>query len=344
MSRILTFEKQHFCGVSDPQASKDLFRRSVSNVIIELFSYCNRQCPYCPVSLVDRISSNNYLDRDLFDMIISNLRSIDYAEGICLNLYNEPLAERELLLSSIRSLRQHVPHARIYFSSNGDYLEREYLRELVEAGLTEMYVTLHPPKGQPYSDIYSLNRFSELSARMSVGGKFSVFQPNTTIQAIFSFSGLNVHVFSTNYLNNGQNRGGLMKNVRLPKARTAPCERVFADFTVSYDGTVFPCCQLFADSDSHKPYAIGNLSQFDSIFQAYASEHFAVWRRNLLVYGEKTTPCDSCSESDSGGNQKEIEERDQLYRSLVGPLPPRSAHVCGDLLSSARSFLRKVIP
>lgn len=114
-----------------------------------------------------------------------------------------------------------------------------------------------------------------------------------------------------------------MDRVRLTKRRTSPCDRVFGDFTVSYDGTVFPCCQLFADAERHKQYAIGKLAAFGSIFEAYATSTFAAWRKSLLTHGEKEAPCDTCSECDEPVSAEEMTSRDSLYLELIGEPPPR---------------------
>ena len=90
--------------------AKRLFKRYVDNVILELFDYCNRQCGYCPVSLVDRMSEINRMSPDHFGKILGDLAEIDYANHICLNLFNEPMAD-PTLFTAIEQLRDAVPKA-----------------------------------------------------------------------------------------------------------------------------------------------------------------------------------------------------------------------------------------
>jgi hypothetical protein len=54
------------------------------------------------------------------------------------------------------------------------------------------------------------------------------------------------------------------------------------------------CCNIRSDEPSHQPYLIDNLSGGRSIFEAYASASFAAWRRELLRFGAKRKPCDTC--------------------------------------------------
>ncbi|MFS8147129.1 radical SAM protein [Rhizobium sp. BR 249] len=317
------FTKDHFSAPANYEEQKELFRNSVSNVVVEISSFCNRHCTYCPISQVDRSSSNRLLPDEIFNKLVDDLERIDYAESVCLNLYNEPMSDRELLLSRISLLRQRLPKCRIYFSTNGDYLSREYLKAAVDAGLSELYVTLHAPKGKPYDDAYVIGRISELSARLGKAIKVTSVAMNQNIYGTISLFGIKIHVFSTNYAIYGSDRAGAMTDItaRTP-ARKAPCDRPFHDFTISYEGTLFPCCQMFVDNPMHKKkYSVGNLASYSNIYEAYASQAMAGWRKSMLRFGPKESPCDTCSEADGEGTREEITARDQVYRSLIGEIP-----------------------
>ncbi|MFQ4135671.1 radical SAM/SPASM domain-containing protein [Nodosilinea sp. PGN35] len=325
------FLKHHFTPPTASQEQAALFAESVSNVIVEITQHCNRQCSYCPVSGVDRLTNREILPHDIFNQIIADLETIDYDRSICLNLYNEPTADRPLLLERIAYIRQRLPNSRIYFSTNGDFLTRDYLKAMVEAGLSELYVTLHPPKGQAYDDASAMTRFTEFSSRLGKGVKVHVLSPGHTIQGTLKLFNLKIHVFTTNYNVYGSDRGGSVASLtNASLQRTSPCSRPFNDFTVSYDGTIFPCCQMFADNELHRSrYAIGNIADFPDIFAAYASATMARWRQDLLRFSPKPSPCDTCSEDCRVGSEAEISERDDLYRQFVGeieaPEPPPPA-------------------
>lgn len=88
-------------------------------------------------------------------MIINGLEKIDYQDLVCLNLYNEFTTDKEFLLQSIDKIREKIPSATILFATNR--------RVLAIAEVSIMYVTLHGKRDALYSDLYSLNRFAELS-------------------------------------------------------------------------------------------------------------------------------------------------------------------------------------
>jgi hypothetical protein len=314
------FVRDHFHSPTSPEAARDLFRSTVVNVVVEISSHCNRACSYCPVSKVDRASTNKLLPSSIYELILRDLAEISYSEGLCLNLYNEPTSNKALLLERVARAREVLPNARIYFSSNGDYLDRDYVRELAEAGLSELYISVHAPAGKPYDDAYAATRFNDLSRRLEKAIKIDTLRAGETIQGHVKVEKLPIKIFATNYYTLGSNRG---ESVALaPDAwfrRSAPCSRPFNDFTVSYDGTLFPCCQMFVDFSEHaERYAIGKLTDFPTIFAAYASEAMAGWRKELLRFGPKLSPCATCTEAEHKGTPEQIGERDRLYQELVG--------------------------
>ena len=287
----MDYYREHFIEQTEKEHQRDIFNKSVQHVIIELFSHCNRRCSYCPNASGGRSKSNIFMREDVIAKIIGDLQSIRYEHNICLNLYNEPLAERKYLLDKISLIRTSLPKCYIYFSSNGDYLTSEYLKELKNAGLNKLYITLHPSGSGDYDDVQVLNRFAAFVKKIDVLPEFRSFVLGRYISADAFYQELPIEIFSSNYKDFGQNRGGVVDiQGQNNFVRTTPCERPFSNFTISYDGTIFPCCQLYADSDLHKQYSVANISSADSIFEIYSNKKLATWRAGLFTFGPNTIP------------------------------------------------------
>ena len=316
----MDYYREHFIEQTEKEHQRDIFNKSVQHVIIELFSHCNRRCSYCPNASGGRSKSNIFMREDVIAKIIGDLQSIRYEHNICLNLYNEPLAERKYLLDKISLIRTSLPKCYIYFSSNGDYLTSEYLKELKTAGLNKLYITLHPSGSGDYDDVQVLNRFAAFVKKIDVLPEFRSFVLGRYISADAFYQELPIEIFSSNYKDFGQNRGGVVDiQGQNNFVRTTPCERPFSNFTISYDGTIFPCCQLYADSDLHKQYSVANISSADSIFEIYSNKKLATWRAGLFTFGPKNDPCKTCTEGALGIiDQTEIERRNRLFKELTG--------------------------
>ena len=68
-----------------------------------------------------------------------------------------------------------------------------------------------------------------------------------------------------------------------------------APYPWPYNGNLTPCCRIRGDAEDHKSYVTGNVADYGSIYEAWASEALAGWRRHLLGFGPKAAPCHECT-------------------------------------------------
>ena len=301
-------------GAADAQA---LLKTALRKVHIEIFSYCNRRCGYCPVAQVDRRSANNHMPEALFDKAVAELAAIAYDGDVSLSLFNEPLADR-IVLRRARALKDALPQAFLYLNSNGDSLDRDYLRDLEAAGVDPLTITLHLAPGAPYDEAEVDQRFAEFRRRTGISLVVRDHLPGLMRRESGTFGRIELAVYARDFRALGNDRGGLVREISPRRARVAPCDRPFGELAISYDGTIFPCCQLFADAREHDRYRIGNLAG-RPLAELFAADAMAQWRRGLLTYGPKQLPCATCSEGDRDGTPAEVAGRQRLYERLVEP-------------------------
>jgi len=315
--------KEAFEEIRDPALAKAVFERSVRRVEIETHSYCNRRCSYCPNVIGDRLGPNLRMDLGLYTLIVENLGAIDYRHNFVLNGYNEPLSDRAIL-ERIAQARAAMPKARILIYTNGDYLKPSLIEELAEAGLSYMHVSIHLKQGDEFSDLYVLNRLSEVSQRIGIAAHFTALRPNEFIFAKFPHKKIDIETRAINFWKHGNNRGQLIKEMAAPTARRSPCFFPFSHFYVGFSGNIIPCCHIRSDRPEHEPYLIGNLRDFDTIYQAYASEAAVGWRRELVHTMPKKSPCDSCSAPQITDPQA-LKQFEAAYRNFVEAKEPATA-------------------
>ncbi len=312
--RMSAFFPEQFQPIDDRRTARETFRRSVREVQVEIFSYCNRVCPYCSASTVNRHQGNRHIRDDHFRKIMADLGEISYDRRVGVSLYNEPLADR-IVLKRIAVIHETLQKTMIYCFSNGDYLEREYLQALTGAGLNELFVSIHLGPEQPYNDGKIIAAMDKIAT--SCGLAFDVLQviPGVRMAAKAVHDGLKIEILALDYLAHGQDRGALMENIGNVQPRKAPCERPLDTFVVSCGGVV-PCCQIFAERPEHHPYIIGNLSDFDEIFTAFTCRVMAEWRLEIVDFGPKREPCRTCSDGDFQVSQEEIGLR-KMIKELI---------------------------
>ena len=94
-------------------------------VEIELFSFCNRTCNWCPNRFIDRHSDNQYLDTKIFENLIKELKE-NYFHGVfSFSRYNEPFADFKTLNSRIEFIRSYFPNNKMVTNTNGDFVTKE---------------------------------------------------------------------------------------------------------------------------------------------------------------------------------------------------------------------------
>lgn len=286
--------RESFVPAANREMAKELFARSVDRIEVETHSYCNRRCDYCPNAGGSRLGANTRMPDELWYLLLSNLREIDYAAAFILTSYNEPLADR-MILQRIREVREYLPRAGTGLFTNGDYLNPEYLAEIAEAGLGYMSISIHTPPGGTYDDVDALNRIAEVIRRIGTPVHFQSLKPNEFIFAQVPHATMQIDVRAVNYWLHGSDRGGLLDGFSDRPVRALPCHSPFSLFHMGFDGTVVPCCNIRGDLEAHAPYRYGNLRDFGSIFEAYASRVATEWRRHLVSTQAKEGPCRHCT-------------------------------------------------
>ena len=293
---------EHDAGL-DARAKRDLFKRNVDLVELEPHAYCNRTCSFCPNATIDRLTVKTTLDRALYESVLDDLKSISYDRVLRFARYSEPMAH-EHIYEMVALARRRLPAATIDIVTNGDYLNPRALARLREAGLSVLRVSVYMRRGVSWSVEAARDEIARLGRRIQLEPAWDA-STATTVGASFPTPGLPIVAFSHNFDETGYDRGQLIEQlVDKSWVRRSPCFLVFSNFTVDFNGTVMPCCNLRSDHPKHKAFAVGDLGR-SSIFDVYAGAEFTAWRRSLATVGEKADPCRTCRQKALEGPELE---------------------------------------
>ena len=277
---------------------KKLFAKLVCVVNLELSTYCNRKCSYCPLSLTPPTHAprlQEYMSKSLFVKIIEELSEIDYRGYVILNFYNEPLLDKNLS-EKISYIRKNLPNAWILFNSNGDFLTASLLRNLYESGLNQITVTLHTLPNQPYKDSDRRNAVENFLRKISLDKYFAsrIEIPDKSIMLDISLSQTEkIFVCTNNWEVYGNDRGGTLEKLR-GSQRVAPCVNPFREISVAYDGTIKPCCNIYFNSLN----IYGNANE-KSLTEIYFGKELCKFRRELFTFSRKFGGCATCNTEDN---------------------------------------------
>lgn len=282
---------------NDDQIKKNIFKKNVKLIEIGIFSFCNRKCWFCPNSIVDRFSKNVELDEDLFIKILKELQEIDYSNSLYLHRYNEPLYNKDLLLKRIKQAREYLPKSVIKIVSNGDYLTREYLKELEECGVNELYLSYYYNGNNKYIefDLENVIKPGMLKLINKLDIEYSKYIENDNGYYIyFKYKYIDIEYRALNMEKIANDRGGIIQEVNI-KERTSQCFLPNIQVSIDYDGTYSMCCNIRSDVEEHKDYIIGNIRD-NTIFELFANDKIINIRKKLLVYGKKEKVCANCAD------------------------------------------------
>jgi pyruvate formate-lyase activating enzyme-like uncharacterized protein len=152
-SKIKFFHKKH--NVID---NKKWLKNNLKMFEIEVFSYCNRKCWFCPNSYIDRKSDTILMPEESYLSVMEQLREIDYDQEITYSRYNEPLSKKDIILKRIRQAREYLPKVKLRTNTNGDYLNLNYIHELRDAGLNQLFIQQYLGNNQ----LYNHNRLKKI--------------------------------------------------------------------------------------------------------------------------------------------------------------------------------------
>ncbi|OEJ15807.1 radical SAM superfamily [Brachyspira hampsonii] len=195
-----------------------------NEVIIEINTYCNRKCDYCPNKYQE--SPKNYMSEDVFYRIIEQLKIIKFSGIIRFSFFNEPLFD-ERYVKFAEYIKKELPNAVQVVVSNGDLLTVEKALQLEKAGIDKFVITIHDKNPER-----AYERLSKVK---------DVLKHKIRIQTQKDLS--------------MQNVGGSVDVSKYKNKKNKKCPHPFV-MTITYNGDVVLCC-----ADFYRKYVYGNIMQ-----------------------------------------------------------------------------------
>jgi MoaA/NifB/PqqE/SkfB family radical SAM enzyme len=273
---------------ADKQAAKELFRKYIARVEIEVHSFCNRQCPWCANTYIDRHSNKTLMPPEMYRSIIDQLAEIGYSKSIWYSRYNEPLADR-VILDRLREAKTKLPKATLATFTNGDYVTREYLDELAESGLDRIFIMRYPSENTEYKTEQKWKTLTDFAEKLHL----PFHRNNEELKCYCTHPKLEkieIHWFEET---KAINRGGSVLRESPVNKRTAPCSFPFTNMYIDYEGSVLPCCNVRHDVPEQKEIILGNAAE-SSIFDIYTNLKSSLLRFQMVDFSPKVYPCGIC--------------------------------------------------
>jgi len=237
-----------------------IFCPPLKSVAIEINSACNRKCPFCPNMSHHR--DPEFLQEELVNKVIGELKKMKFKGELCFHLYNEPLLDIRLP-KFIAYARKCLPLAYIYINTNGDLLNLSMWENLRKQGLDFALVTQYDGK---VSDNI-LNILDHLQEAEKKHFCCRIFTPETA-----------------------NNRAGLVnKSIPVQLPLNKYCPRPAYQLCINYRGKAIICC-----NDYLGLVETGDIRK-DAIEDIWRNKIFRHYRRTLYFGNRKLLMlCDNC--------------------------------------------------
>lgn len=284
-SKIIFYKK------TDSEDNKRWFKDNLKLIEIEVFSYCNRKCWFCPNSYIDRKSETVLMPEETYLSVLQQLKDIDYDKEITYSRYNEPLSKKSIILKRIKQAREYLPKAKLRTNTNGDYLSLDYIHKLRDAGLNELFIQQYLGNKQKYNHVRLKRIMIQKIERLGV--EYSVISDiaNQRIEFKLHIEGITVHLRARNFDVEGTSRTEEIQNEDY--VRTKPCKQPFNNMYIDYNGSVMVCCNSRSDIPEHNNANMGSI-HMNELWNIYRSENYIPWREHLLNEGPKEGICEKC--------------------------------------------------
>lgn len=274
-------------------SAMETFYSNVDAIIIELSSYCNRSCLYCPVASDKSKKNNQNIPDKIFFRVLKDAIKMRYEKKFCLNLFNEPLYDIDYFIERVKTIRRFFPKNHIHAYSNGDFVKKGDLERLYFSGLSHLEITLHLANPSDYNDDFAMKSLSSFQKKIGLPLFLTEVSSGKAIiaQGIVRNCCFQVHV--KNYLEVGIGRVCIVDALKDKKYRTGKCIKPTNQFVVDHKGDVQLCCNLYTNHEKHKPWIIGNVLN-DHIYDIYCSDMMSTIRNKINKNDTKDIICGEC--------------------------------------------------
>lgn len=259
-------------------------------VEIEINSFCNRKCVWCPNTRFRRNKAIK-MPYEVYEKIIHELKNCSYKGVISFSRYNEPMSDILQFKNYLQLARDILPDIKLVSNTNGDYLSRENLDGLL---LDELSVMDYDCLGMEIC----LDRLKRLNVEIANVKYPYIFARYENIKLLY-------------YVDWAKNallvdRGGFLKSevrhfehdmkwLNNKELRRKPCFEPMFFIGIDYNGDVVPCCQIRGDNPKHRKFILGNINK-SSLIDICSGEKISDFKKSIVNYDFKQypLPCKYC--------------------------------------------------
>lgn len=235
------------------------------HIEVETINRCNGACSFCPVNRNIDPREKKVMERSLFENIVKQLATIDYAGRFTTFSNNEPLLD-ERIIEWNRYARERLPKARMHLFTNGTLLTLDKFIALTEI-LDELIIDNYQQKLQLIGPCREIADYCKGRPELAKKVTIVLRKPQEVLTS----------------------RGGNAPNrSEIGNYGKDRCILPFKQMIVRPDGKVSLCC-----NDAVGKYTLGDLTK-EGILDIWYGARFQMVRKCLYEGRENWGNCKNC--------------------------------------------------
>ena len=238
---------------------------------------------------------------DLFRKIVDEATDIPRIDSVCLTGLGETLLDPQLL-ERVRYIRQRMPAVRIDLYTNGTFLRAPLIDQLMDAGISVLYISLNAVSADKRERIMGLTDFDVVVKQIDYAiaaaeGRAKVFVKAVGEKDLIEKEEVEAFLarWGGSYLEGGHafvhlegNWAGKTWPVRL--VSNTACDRAIDQIMVLWDGRVTGCCHM-----GEGEIIFGDLTT-QTMREVYNSDPYVQFRLDHMEGRRKDIPtCAYCT-------------------------------------------------
>jgi radical SAM protein with 4Fe4S-binding SPASM domain len=255
---IIDIRSLRSCQTQEVETIKDTLRTVELNVV----EICNRVCSFCPRNLETGYPNSNFrMSLDVVERIVDSLVVYGFKNRISIVGFGEPFLYKELV-NAVSIIKKKIPDLKwLEIITNGDFLDREILISLSNAGCNQLTVSMYD------SDISS--KIKELVGSLNISLTFK-------------------HCYEDNFELNLINRSDIFLKKESVNY-TNKCYLPFYKMFIDHNGNVLTC-----NNDWNKTGIVGNIFN-ETLDEIWFGDKLNKYRKKLSKGLRKDlAPCKFC--------------------------------------------------
>ena len=276
---------------------------------IETSSYCNRRCPFCPISgfggPIPR-PKQQLMDPELFSQVLHQLREVSFDGVIQFFLLNEPTLDKRLFSYQAETgaawatrLRQDLPECTIYVSTNGDSIMKrnvqgdddvdkcDRITDIFDSGVNVLNLNVYDTGEEGVAQAELYHRVAQLGWKHKLwrftDNKYRRHNPRQRHLCVSDMrtdrSESEVHSFD------------MFHKKTHGEKKDAFCARPHRHFVIQWDGRVPLCCAI--DQTRDDALFVGDLNT-QTIEEVWNSDVMFKYRYHLQQKKRDLSMCSTC--------------------------------------------------